>query len=159
MIEEQGRVLSVEHGAVWVETVRRSTCGSCQARAGCGQALLQKLGSGARRGFVRALCDGSPRVGDQVLIGVPEDALVKSSLWVYAVPLAGLFILALLAQALGWQEPAIIAAAVTGLVLGLLLVRWHDRRSRHDPALQPRVLRVLGSLPSGVVKGLGEQGA
>ncbi|MBF3221453.1 transcriptional regulator, partial [Pseudomonas aeruginosa] len=28
MIEEQGRVVATEPGAVWVETVRRSTCSS-----------------------------------------------------------------------------------------------------------------------------------
>ena len=91
MIEERGHVLSVEDGAVWVETVRRSTCGSCSARAGCGQAMLQKLGSGARQGFVRVLSDSSHRVGDVVVIGVPENAVVRSSLLVYAVPLLGLF--------------------------------------------------------------------
>ena len=53
MIEERGRVLSTEPGAVWVATIRSSTCGSCQAKAGCGQALLQKLGSGSSQGFVR----------------------------------------------------------------------------------------------------------
>ncbi|MBF2948649.1 transcriptional regulator, partial [Pseudomonas aeruginosa] len=37
MIEEQGRVVATEPGAVWVETVCRSTCSSCSANAGCGQ--------------------------------------------------------------------------------------------------------------------------
>ncbi|MDF3932676.1 SoxR reducing system RseC family protein, partial [Pseudomonas citronellolis] len=43
MIEEQGRVIGVEPGAVWVETLRQSTCSACNARAGCGQGLLQQL--------------------------------------------------------------------------------------------------------------------
>lgn len=47
MIEEQGRVVATEPGAVWVETVRRSTCSSCSANAGCGQGLMQRLGVGA----------------------------------------------------------------------------------------------------------------
>lgn len=49
MIEEQGRVVATEPGAVWVETVRRSTCSSCSANAGCGQGLMQRLGVGAGR--------------------------------------------------------------------------------------------------------------
>ena len=80
MIEERGRVLSVEDGAVWVETVRRSTCGSCQARAGCGQALMQRLGSGARQGFIRVTVDRDYHIGEEIIIGIPEDAVVRGSL-------------------------------------------------------------------------------
>ena len=43
MIEEPGRVVAVEEGAVWVQTLRKSTCSSCSANAGCGQGLLDKL--------------------------------------------------------------------------------------------------------------------
>ncbi len=68
MIEEQGRVVATEPGAVWVETVRRSTCSSCSANAGCGQGLMQRLGVGARRARVRALSDLSLRVGDAVVL-------------------------------------------------------------------------------------------
>lgn len=152
MIEEQGRVLSVEPGAVWVETVRRSTCGSCQARAGCGQALLSKLGSASRQGFVRVLSEREHDVGDEVVIGIPEQAVVLGSAWVYLVPLVGLFVSALAAQGLGLGEPAIIAASTAGLVLGLGLVRWHSRRHAGDPQYQPRLLRTLPnhvSIPTG----------
>ena len=110
MIEEQGRVLSIEPGAVWVETIRRSTCGSCQARAGCGQALLSKLGSRSRQGFVRVLTDAVHQIGDEVIIGVPEHAVVSGSAWVYLVPLAALFVFSLLAQEAGMTEPMVIAA-------------------------------------------------
>ncbi|MEH6565183.1 MAG: SoxR reducing system RseC family protein [Halopseudomonas sp.] len=144
MIEERGRVLSVEPGAVWVSTVRASTCGSCQAKAGCGQSLLQKLGAGATQGFIRALAENDWQVGDEVIIGVPEDALVHSALWVYLVPLLGLFVAALGAQAFGWPEPAIILFAAIGLLTGFLLVRWRAGRMQADPHLQPRVLARAG---------------
>lgn len=143
MIEEQGRVVSVESGAVWVETVRRSTCGSCQARAGCGQALLSKLGAGSRHGFVRVITDGPHRVGDEVVIGIPDQAVVFGSAWVYMVPLLGLFLFALAAQGLQLGEPLIISAAASGLLLGLALVRWHGRHHADDPQYQARVLRTL----------------
>ncbi|MGB7386027.1 MAG: SoxR reducing system RseC family protein [Pseudomonas neustonica] len=140
MIEERGRVLSTEPGAVWVATIRSSTCGSCQAKAGCGQALLQKLGSASSQGFVRALTDREWQVGDEVMIGVPEDALVKSAIWVYLVPLVCLFAAALLAQALSWSEPQMILSSAVGLAFGFVLVRWHDRMVRSDPQLQPQVI-------------------
>ncbi|HDZ56107.1 MAG TPA: transcriptional regulator [Pseudomonas xinjiangensis] len=140
MIEERGRVLSVEAGAVWVETVRRSTCGSCQARAGCGHALLQRLGSGSRQGFIRVLSERLHTVGDEVLIGIPEEAVLRGSMWVYVVPLLGLFGFALLAQMFETGEPGIIAAAFAGLFAGFGLVRLHARRTMEDPTLQPHVI-------------------
>lgn len=143
MIEEQGRVLSAEAGAVWVETVKTSACGSCQARAGCGQALLQRFGAGRQQGFIRALSDTPLQVGDQVVIGVPEDAVVKASFTVYLVPLLGLFLAALAAEALGLSEPVVAAAAATGLAIGFAGVRWYAWLQRSNPDLQARVLRVL----------------
>ena len=153
MIEEQGRVLSVEPGAVWVETVRRSTCGSCQARAGCGQALLHKVASRSRQGFVRVLTDRSHQIGEEVVIGIPEQAVVSGSTWVYLVPLAGLFLFALLAQALSLAEPWIIVAAGAGLLLGLLTVRLQGRRHAGDPRFQPQVLRTLSGSLSAAASG------
>ncbi|MEH6490834.1 SoxR reducing system RseC family protein [Halopseudomonas sp.] len=144
MIEERGRVLSTEPGAVWVATIRSSTCGTCQAKAGCGQALLQKLGSGSSQGFVRALTGQSWQVGDEVMVGIPEDALVRSAFWVYLVPLFGLFGAALFAQGLGWAEPAVILAAAAGLLIGFLVVRWYSRRAQGDLRLQPQVIGRAG---------------
>ena len=145
MIEEQGRVLSVEQGAVWVETIRRSACSSCQARAGCGQSLLQRLGGGARRGFIRVLDDRSCRVGDEIIIGVPENAVLRGSSLVYMVPLLALFICALLAQAVGAGEPLVILAGFSGLALGFIAIRWHTGRLDSDPGFTPRVIGRVGS--------------
>ncbi|TVP89969.1 MAG: transcriptional regulator [Pseudomonadaceae bacterium] len=145
MIEEQGRVVSVEPGAVWVETVRQSTCGSCQARNGCGSALLQKVGIGNRLGFIRVTTERSLQVGDQIAIGVPEQAVVMSSLLMYLLPLALLFASGLLVQAMGLPEPVVILGALLGLGAGFAGARaWAGRRS-NSALLQPQVLS--GPLP------------
>ncbi|MFO7706520.1 MAG: SoxR reducing system RseC family protein [Halopseudomonas sp.] len=151
MIEEQGRVVSCEPGAAWVETVRRSTCGSCQARAGCGQALLQRLGAGARQGYIRVLSDQPLQVGDQVLIGLPENAVVNASLCMYMLPLVGLFSAAVVADNAGLTEPWIILFAFVGLASGFAGVRWYAWRQRSNPDLQARILRVMPS--SSIVAG------
>lgn len=143
MIEEQGRVVAVEAGVVWVETLRQSTCSSCSASSGCGQGLMNKLGVGRGRGLVRALCDLHLEVGDPVVIGVREELLVRGSLLLYLLPLACLFALALLVQAFGVGEPLVICAGLAGLVLGLQLVRWCSRRVSASPELQPVVVRAL----------------
>lgn len=149
MIEEQGRVVSYEPGAAWVETVRQSTCGSCQAKAGCGQALLQRLGGGARQGYIRVLSDRAVHVGDQVMIGLPENAVVNASLYMYILPLIGLFSAALLADNAGLSEPWIILCAFFGLASGFAGVRWYAWRQRSNPDMQPRIMRVMS--PSGIV--------
>lgn len=156
MIEERGRVISVEPGAVWVATIRSSTCGSCQAKAGCGQALLSKLGSGPSQGFVRALTERNWQIGDEVLIGVPEDAVVRSAMWAYLVPLVGLFAAALFAQGLGWSEPQLILLSVLGLLAGFVVVRWHDHKVQEDPQLQPQVIARAG--PSAVLELVRQEG-
>ena len=149
MIEERGRVLSVEDGAVWVETLRRSACDSCQVRNGCGQSVLQRLGLGGRSGFIRVLNPQpgqSCRVGDEVLIGIPENAVLHGSFMVYLVPLLMLFAGALLAQYLGASETFIILAGFSGMGSGFAAVRWHGRRLDGHSAFVPR---VLGSVQQG----------
>lgn len=143
MIEEQGRVVALEPGAVWVETLRKSTCSSCSANAACGQGLMDRLGVGRQRGYVRALSQMQLAIGDTVIIGVREDLLVRSSLLIYLIPLLGLFAAALLADGLGLSEPLVIFAGLSGLLASWLLVRWRAARVAENPLLQPVVLRAL----------------
>ena len=70
MIEEQGRVVALEPGAVWVETRRKSTCSGCSARNGCGQGLMDQLGVRERRDLVRAVSDLHLQVGDSVVVTI-----------------------------------------------------------------------------------------
>ncbi|WP_455231922.1 SoxR reducing system RseC family protein [Geopseudomonas aromaticivorans] len=142
MIEESGRVVSIEEGAVWVETLRRSTCSACSANAGCGQGLMEKLGVGQRRGYVRALTDLQLAVGDGVVIGIREDLLLRSSLQVYLLPLLGLFAGAMLAQWLALPEAFVILLALGGFSAVWWRVRRLSRRGVDDPAMQPVVLRA-----------------
>lgn len=149
MIEERGRVLSVEEGAVWVATLRRSACDSCQARNGCGQSVLQRLGLGDRSGLIRVLNQQAGqrfRIGDDVIIGVPEHAVLHGSVVVYLIPLLMLFAGALLAQFFGASEGAIIVAGFSGMAGGFAAVRWHGRCLGSHFAFMPR---VLGRAPAG----------
>lgn len=142
MIEETGRVVAVEDGAVWVETVRQSTCSGCSARHGCGHRLLNGESAGARA-RIRALCDDSvPDLGTGVVVGIPEGALVRGALMVYLLPLVLMF-LGALAGALLFPGPGDLSAVlgIAGLVVGFLLNRWYSHSHATDGHLQPRVLR------------------
>ncbi|WP_448679560.1 SoxR reducing system RseC family protein [Pseudomonas nicosulfuronedens] len=155
MIHERGRVIAVDAGAVQVETLRRSTCSGCSASAGCGHGLLERLGVFQGGGRVRALspdlASSSLKPGDEILLGVDENLLLKSALLFYLSPLIGLFVLALLAARLDLGEPLIIVAGLAGFLLAWLLVRRYSRRHVDDPAMQPVVLRALVGGPPGPV--------
>lgn len=147
MIEETARVVAAEGEFVWVETQRQSTCGGCAARQGCGTATLAKV-LGRRRTRVRALNRDAARVGDRVVVGIDEQALVRGSLAVYAVPLLGLLAGGVLGALLQTRlqlagEALTLVAGVAGLVVGLLWVKGFTRRIRGDSRYQPVVLRRL----------------
>jgi sigma-E factor negative regulatory protein RseC len=143
MIEETGRVVAIEEGAVWVETLRKSTCSSCSANAGCGQGLMDKIGVGRQRGFVRVLSDLQLALNDVVIIGISEDLLLRSAVLVYLLPLLGLLAGALLASSLALTEGLVILSALASLLVSWLAVRWYCRRTENDPARQPVVLRAM----------------
>ena len=112
MLQEQGVVVAVEPGAIWVETVRASTCGACKAKAGCGHHLINEQQSG-QRARLRVPSLDSHQVGDTVNVALPEGALMRGALWVYGLPLVLLFTGALLGSALP------VEAVDTSALLGM----------------------------------------
>lgn len=147
MIEEQGRVVAIEHGAVWIEVLGKTACSGCTASVGCGQRLLEGLGAGRQCKRIRALSVMPLKVGDSVVVGIREDFLLRSTLAVYLLPLLGLFISAIVAQWFGFGEPLVIFAAFLGFASVWAVVRSASRRQMRDPALQPVVLRALPGVP------------
>lgn len=152
MLVETGRVVAVESQALWVETIRQSTCGSCAANKGCGHGLLNRIADG-RTGYVRvlsgAVTTGQCEVDDQVRFGIPERVILRGSLLIYMLPLACMLFGAAGAQGLWPVAPELAASggAFAGLALGFVFVRWHAWRHRDDRALQPTLLAVLPRAP------------
>ncbi|GAB3481873.1 SoxR reducing system RseC family protein [Azotobacter salinestris] len=149
MIEEQGRVVAIEHGAVWVEASSKTTCSGCTASASCGRGLLEWLGAGRRSRHIRALSVIPLQVGDSVVVGIREDFLLRSAFSVYLLPLLALFICAIAIQQLGFGESAVILAGLLGFAFAWGMVRRASRRQMNDPALQPVVLRALPGISEG----------
>lgn len=142
MIEENGTVIAVDGGAVWVQTIRQSTCGSCSARKGCGQGALARMTDGrANQVRVRNTCGAA--VGDRVILGIEESQLLRASLLVYALPLVLLLAGALVASGLwpGRDLAAILGGAV-GLASGFVLLRVFSSGELGESRLQPSLLRV-----------------
>jgi len=139
MLLETGRIVAIEPQGLWVETIQRSACGSCQAQKGCGHNMLAKWGESASRLWV--LLDGRDageyHLGEEVQIGVPEEVIVNGSLFVYMVPLLAMIAATLIAHQQALSDALNALFAFAGLIMGAVIVRWCSHFIRFDKRLQP----------------------
>ena len=148
MIEEEATIISTEGDIAWVETQRQSTCGQCSANKGCGTATISRW-LGNKRTQVMVLNTLGAGPGDHVMIGIREDALIRGSLSVYAMPLLFMIVSALLGEGLFARllaistETASLAFGLAGLGIGFLWLRRYSSRISRDSRYQPVVLRTL----------------
>ncbi len=147
MLSETGRIVAVEDDALWVETIAQSTCGSCAAKKGCGQSLLSRFG--ARANYLRVLLDGRNaqhyRVNESVNIGIPEDVIVKGSLFVYLLPLLFMLVFAGIGHHYFEKEWVSILASLAGLAIGGGVVKLHALYHRNNPKMQPVLLEPIST--------------
>ncbi len=151
MIEETGVVAELEATYAWVETERRSSCGGCSVK-GCGTGTLAHV-LGARRLRVRVENTIGAEVGDTVILGLREDALLRGSLAVYIVPLLAMMAAALFGEALAPQwggdntDAWAIALGLLGFGGGLLWLRGFSHRAAGQKRYQAVAVRVSAKAP------------
>ena len=145
MLTETGRVVAVEPGWLWVETIRQSTCGSCAAAKGCGHGIMNSLRDGSRNYLkvsIGAFSEDRFSVDDEVTIAIPERLLLDSAMIVYGAPLAATLVGAALLS--GLLPKASDAEAILGATLGFLggitLVRLHAWWRRNHAGMHPRLI-------------------
>ncbi len=144
MIEEQGKVVAVDGDYAWINTMRESACQSCSASKGCGQKVLNSVTSG-RASQVKVARTLDVNVGDLVLVGIAEEALLKASFLAYLLPLLLMIICAGLAEAAFLlPDPIVALVGVLGLAVGLMLVKTLSFRLSCNPSYHPQLLRKLG---------------
>ncbi|MCB1829344.1 MAG: SoxR reducing system RseC family protein [Gammaproteobacteria bacterium] len=143
MLETSARVIETEDGRRWLETRPRSACAGCRSD-GCSAALLAEFFSTGRNRFpLEAGCD--LQAGEEVVIGISDELLLRASVWAYLVPLAVMIPAVAAAARLGAGEGWQCLCAVGGLAVGLLLVRGIVGRRLPQQRLKPRLLRVAGA--------------
>ena len=142
MIEQQARVVEVGAGYVWLEVDRHSACSGCQAQSDCGSAALSRAW-GMRTLRTRAQSSLDLQVGDTVVIGLADGALLRSAALAYLLPLLLLLAGAILGKSAfaGAGEEPIVLCAAMGLGLGLLAVHISSRHLQHDMRFHPVILR------------------
>lgn len=148
MIEEQGRVIAVERGTVWVETLRRTGCGRCDEPGGCGNPDGARVARARERvGQVKAVNGTRDElaVGDIVRVGVPADAVLRGALTVYLLPLAMLVLGTALGDRLAPGDVGALAGAAAGLAAGFVSLRVLARYAPAPPG--PVVLARIAAPP------------
>ena len=154
MIEEHAVVVAVEAGIAEVEIQRRSGCNACSARAACGVSLLDRvLGRRPQRLVLTNKLDAAQ--GEEIIIGMPEGALLKAALAAYMLPLFALLGGALIGEQLSYTlnggQALSLLGGLSGLVFGLIGTRLYSRRLANDPRWRAVMLRRV---PAGVAIGM-----
>jgi sigma-E factor negative regulatory protein RseC len=153
MLKEQGVVINIDDRFAWIQTQRKSGCGHCSSNQECGTASLAQV-FGHKQAIVKVVNDLTAKVGDHVVIGVEEQALIKGSLLLYLLPLFSLFI-----AAIGYQTLAItytflpsteIFTALSGfggLLIGLFSVNYFTKKMEDNSRYQPIILKIETTYP------------
>ncbi len=147
MIEETGLIVDADEQYAWVEAASSNSCSHCSANQGCGTASLQKWFK-RKPNRLRVVNNQNLKPGEQVIIGIPEQALVKGSFIIYMLPLlfliGGAFVGSYLDQVLAWghREAASIIFGLLGLVGSFsFLQKYYTRSSDRQAQYQPVILR------------------
>lgn len=147
MIEERARVIAIEGKTAWVETQRQSTCGSCSAKNACGSSLLERL-VGRRSNQLAVTPIEGMQAGDEVVLGLEENSLLKGSFAVYMLPLLLMLLMAIIAEALFadsrvTSETVSILGGLAGLGMGLYWLKAYAKRALIEGRFRPVVLRRI----------------
>jgi len=141
MNEGIAHVVSLEGNVAWLVPEQTGSCGGCAASGSCGAKGIGTLAS--RLEYRRFKIDNEANlfVGERVVIGIPDNALIKASITAYAIPLATLLLAGALAQWRFGKDLATMAAMVIGLLVGLGFSRVSASRLLMQGDLAPRFLR------------------
>lgn len=88
MIEELAVVVKIENHQVWVESGQNSACGGCLQKASC---TTNAIGSVLKKKSVPVDSGIQLKTGDQVMVAIDENLLLRASLLLYLAPLIALF--------------------------------------------------------------------
>lgn len=145
MIEESAKVIAIENGKIVVESQVKSTCSSCHQMDNCGSGQVAKA-IPHRKLIVKFDDNLNVALGETVVLGIPENQLLKSAWQVYFIPLMGLIFCAGLGEFISnnfalTHELLSISFGVVGAYSGFKYARYLQNRLSEQNNLAPKLLR------------------
>ncbi len=142
MITEEGMVKRTMGNKAWVVTKRSEMCEACASHGAC------KTLGGGKEMEVEAINDAQARAGDQVLLTLENQSLVKLSFLVYLFPILALIAGAALGQKVAsilGTNPELSSFGLGSMFFGLafVLVRMKDKKLERTGAIIPKVARII----------------
>lgn len=141
LVEGYAYVVAVEGETAWLEPEQTTSCGGCASASACGAKGIGTLADRLEARRFSLPNRDNLRVGERVIVGVSEKALVKASLTAYAIPLATLLFCGAMAQWMAGSDLITMAAMVGGLGLGMVGARFNAMRLNARGELSPHYLR------------------
>jgi sigma-E factor negative regulatory protein RseC len=150
MIEQRAIILSLEYPSqenvtapsiATLEIERTTACGLCGQTRGCGNSIWGKVFAHQSAAF-KAQNNIAAKVGDSVIVGIDEQALLKGAALLYLLPLATMFIGMLIATQMRDSHASALIGAVVGLLLGITWLKGHVMSNAHYARQQAVVLRL-----------------
>ena len=146
MITENAIVIEIDNNITWIETQRKSACGQCSANKGCGTSVLSKV-IGNKLSKMKAINKINAQVGDNVVVGLNENSLLKGAFMTYLLPLLYLFVFSLIGQLVSAElsitnsELVIIFFSALGFYLGLIKLKKFSNSINQNEDYQPIILK------------------
>lgn len=149
MIEERAVILSLEanesnpdaSNIAVLEIERKTACGLCGQTRGCGNSIWGKLFAHRSTAF-KANNNINASVGQSVIVGINEQALLWSALLLYILPLVTMLIASILAMQVNDSNGVVMLSALAGLIVGLLWVKGFTASNQYFVMQQPIILRL-----------------
>jgi sigma-E factor negative regulatory protein RseC len=144
MIEESARVIDIEGTQLVLEAEVKTSCQSCSAQKGCGTSLLSRH-VGRKLSRFRIENTLNAKIGDEIVVGLSEQAMLRGSILVYLFPLLSMLLAAGLADAelapMPGRDLLVALAGFSGLGLAVLALRSKLAGTRSQQQLAPVAIR------------------
>lgn len=152
MIKELANVVHLENGNVTVTSQIKSSCSGCSQLDTCGSGQVAKALPKPqltltlkynKNDFERSL-----KVGDCVVLALPEKDIMTSAGQVYLFPLVGLISFSAIGQ---WfvnqqiisHELIALAIGLFGGYLGFRIAKFKQNYGKNSDSLQPKIVELL----------------
>lgn len=141
--EEKAVVSYTEGEFAFLETHNNPSCDNCSSKSGCGQ--VSSIFTFKPKNKLKVNNTFNLKAGDEVIVAMPYDKLLKATFLMYVLPLLLLFMFALIAK-LALGEPASMIAGILGLLTGLLLVNKYSQQKIIADQYRPKLIRKIINL-------------